>query len=267
MYEPKHRFVYDRIKETNKGKKTGLLQIEVTYLGTKKYFSTEVHLKPNQWNGSKVIRHPESALQNTKVKKLIDKIDEYIGNTKDFSLDGLNNFVKGRSTDDFLEYFETNLYIPKKKISLARGTEYGYHVVLNKLREFDKIKTMSDLTLENIEGFKDFLIKGDISSNTLYLQISIMKKIVHQALKDKKIHEDPFWSFDMPERVPAITIYLTEDELKEIEAFDPPFERMVEARDIFLFQCYSGLSYVDVKKLTTADITVEHDMKWIVTPR
>lgn len=46
------------------------------------------------------------------------------------------------------------------------------------------------------------------------------------------------------------------------------FERLALVRDIFLFSCYTGLAYIDVKQLTSLNIKIGIDgFKWIFTNR
>ena len=44
--------------------------------------------------------------------------------------------------------------------------------------------------------------------------------------------------------------FLDEDELRRIINFDTPLPRLERARDMFLFGCFTGLSYIDIKTLT-----------------
>jgi integrase len=61
--------------------------------------------------------------------------------------------------------------------------------------------------------------------------------------------------------------YLTDEELKLLTEKELPLQRLNNIRDVFLFQCYTGLAYVDVQKLTPQDIKVENGDKWIITER
>ena len=62
--------------------------------------------------------------------------------------------------------------------------------------------------------------------------------------------------------------YLTIDELERIANKEFSSERLERMRDIFLFCCYTGLSYIDVKTLTTDNLVRKVDGKmWIVTKR
>jgi hypothetical protein len=60
--------------------------------------------------------------------------------------------------------------------------------------------------------------------------------------------------------------FLVEEELTRIISEDFKMPRLRQARDIFIFCCYTGLAYADVKKLTREKITTGIDSeKWIWT--
>lgn len=61
---------------------------------------------------------------------------------------------------------------------------------------------------------------------------------------------------------------LTVRELQAIAEKECNTERLCQVRDIFLFSCYTGLAYVDVRQLTSANIVIGMDgEKWIFTHR
>ena len=62
--------------------------------------------------------------------------------------------------------------------------------------------------------------------------------------------------------------YLSIDELERMANKEFSSERLERMRDIFLFCCYTGLSYIDVKTLTTDNLVRKPDGRlWIVTKR
>ena len=47
-----------------------------------------------------------------------------------------------------------------------------------------------------------------------------------------------------------------------------PTKRLEQVRDLFIFSCFTGLSYIDLKELKTSDIRISFDGKpWIMTHR
>jgi site-specific recombinase XerD len=63
-------------------------------------------------------------------------------------------------------------------------------------------------------------------------------------------------------------VYLSEEEIQEIINKDFGTDRLSLVRDIFLFSCFTGLAYIDVKNLTKSHISIGIDgEKWIFTHR
>ncbi|MGI8951662.1 MAG: hypothetical protein ACR2FN_08770 [Chitinophagaceae bacterium] len=61
---------------------------------------------------------------------------------------------------------------------------------------------------------------------------------------------------------------LTDTQLKAIAQKKFTIERLSLVRDIFLFCCFTGLAYADVKKLKQSEIAVGVDGgKWIIAKR
>jgi site-specific recombinase XerD len=59
-----------------------------------------------------------------------------------------------------------------------------------------------------------------------------------------------------------------EEEMKVLASKKFVTERLNQVKDIFLFSCFTGLAYIDVKKLTKNNITIGIDgEKWIYTNR
>jgi site-specific recombinase XerD len=62
--------------------------------------------------------------------------------------------------------------------------------------------------------------------------------------------------------------FLVEEEIQAIVSKEFATERLNQVKDIFLFSCFTGLAYIDVKKLTKNNITIGIDgEKWIYTNR
>lgn len=103
--------------------------------------------------------------------------------------------------------------------------------------------------------------------NTTMKYLSNFRKIVKRCLLNGWLQKDPFMGFKMPKREVERTA-LTEKELQEMTSKTFSAERLTLVRDIFLFSCYSGLAYADVKKLRRTDIIIGVDgEKWISSKR
>ncbi len=103
--------------------------------------------------------------------------------------------------------------------------------------------------------------------NTTIKYLSNFKKIVNICLKNAWLARDPFLGFKMTKRE-VERPFLTDSELQTIASKTFLAPRINQVRDIFLFSCYTGLAYADVKKLTRNEVSTGIDgEKWIFTHR
>ena len=81
------------------------------------------------------------------------------------------------------------------------------------------------------------------------------------------INKNPFAKFKS--KVKQVDrVYLTKEELETLNSKVFEIERLNQVKDIFLFSCYTGLAYADVKKLDNSQVSIGIDgEKWIFTNR
>lgn len=111
-----------------------------------------------------------------------------------------------------------------------------------------------------------FLLKK-CSNNTSLKYISNFKKIVLRAVAKEIIPKDPFKLFTS-KKTKVKKKPLTKAELQRIEGKIFASNRLTVVRDIFVFQCYTGLFYIDAYKLRWQDIKEADDgSMWIMSNR
>lgn len=154
------------------------------------------------------------------------------------------------------------------------NTLKGYKTSVSHLTEYLlKEYRTKDIDIRNIDhafitGYEFFLRSAkECSDVSAAKYMKHFRKIVNQCLAHRWITENPFVFYKNTAR-PKEKEFLTQDELDRIanKPFDIP--RLVYVRDIFVFCCYTGLSYADVKKLRKTDIAKGVDGSlWILTDR
>ena len=103
--------------------------------------------------------------------------------------------------------------------------------------------------------------------NATMKYLSNFKKIVLSCVKKGWLHRDPFFGFKLARRE-KVREFLTKDELKMIANKKIEIERVGHVRDIFVFCCYTGLAYIDVKQLRRTELLKGVDGKeWLMTQR
>ena len=103
--------------------------------------------------------------------------------------------------------------------------------------------------------------------NTTIKYISNFRKIVNRCIKNGWLIRDPFFGFKMTKKE-VVPEFLTEHELNKVANKQFSSERLTQVRDVFLFCCYTGLTFGDVKKLVRSEIRIGMDNnEWIFSHR
>jgi site-specific recombinase XerD len=127
---------------------------------------------------------------------------------------------------------------------------------------------ISKLNYSFITDF-DFWLKSiqNCNHNTTIKYISNLRKIVNVCLKNGWLIKDPFIGFKMSKKE-VIREILTEEELQTLIDKDIQNIRIRQVRDIFIFSCFTGLAYIDAKRLKRSEIVIGVDgERWIYTRR
>lgn len=154
------------------------------------------------------------------------------------------------------------------------GTHERYATALNHTKEFIEYKyNVSDypIKLVNHEFITEYeyYLKAvrKCSHNTAIKYLTNFKKIMRICLGNGWIDKDPFinYRFQLKEVEREI---LHQHELQAIADKEFATSRLEQVRDIFLFCCFTGLAYSDVKKLTKDHVIIGIDgERWIKVNR
>ena len=157
----------------------------------------------------------------------------------------------------------------------SKGTLTRYTTALKHTVDFLQWKYgISDIDIRKIDHpfiteFEFYLrsvCKCNNNSAVKYVR-SNFGKIIRNCVANGWLDKDPFANYTSKMRE-VNRAFLDESELKAITTKEFKGERLNQVRDIFLFSCYTGLAYIDVKQLTRSNISIGIDgEKWIFTNR
>ena len=103
--------------------------------------------------------------------------------------------------------------------------------------------------------------------NTITKYVTNFKKIIHIAFAHNWINKDPFYHWK-PVWETVEREVLNEREINILLDKELENEKLNQVKDVFLFCCFTGLSYSDVKKLSNDHIVLGiNGQKWIKTNR
>src|SRR5690606_33369733 len=94
----------------------------------------------------------------------------------------------------------------------------------------------------------------DHNTNTFSRNIGLFKTFMFWALKEKYTYNEAFKDFLKPERVITKEVALTIDQVKTIFEFQPKSKALERVKDVFVFQCLTGLRYGEPKLISKRSI-------------
>lgn len=250
MKYPTVRLLFDRRKKAS-DTRCGYVEVEICFCCKRKWLSTGVQLFPRQWSPTKhVIGHPDSVLLNMRIeavrKPVMDYISRLMIDGEEFSFDGLDAALyKNRLSGSFEEFVSERM---QTRSDIQEVTRKNHRRLSNALEAFGRIKLFSDLTAQHIREFDDWLHQRGYTQTTVAAYHKFMKNYINLAMSDGLISENPYAGIRIDKGKHKLRKFLTEDELRSILSFESDDPSTRRARDLFVFQCFTGFAYADLAK-------------------
>lgn len=126
---------------------------------------------------------------------------------------------------------------------------------------------LKDVTPAVIQDFSVYLMTVVRQcNNTAMKTMKTLKTVILYGIKLGVIHSNPYLGVKL-HLEPVDRGFLTEEELQSIIKKDFEIDRLGFVRDLFVFSCFTGLSYIDVKKLKADNIVTLNGIEWIKIAR
>ena len=253
---------------------TAPIEVRVTVGRRAYYINTGVQVRAREWKFGQVVNRQDSEELNDRVGIMLARVDgiinEHLKNCTeaDIDFDELRKQVKSpdkrrkiEDADDMLAWMDDEV----KRLCYSKGTISHYGTLLARLAEYGQLRRWSDLSVEAISRWDEWLhtIKKrqsnveikmkipakNISQGAVHNYHKNMRALLGRALKFGIIQSSPYERMrgDI-ERGDVETVeFLTDEERDRIEALALTDGRVIAAaRDMFLFQCYTGMAYADM---------------------
>ncbi len=245
----------------------GIIKLRIAGLDKQINHSTRICIPIADWDSKKVQvkpRHEQAYILNKQISelrsKVINFIETRIKNNELISADLLKAHLYGENKEtkgllDMIQY-----YIDTNKGRLSQGTVKQYESIHSKINKyFTQELLVPDYPLNNLNyrflnDYRIYLESKCINGpNTIDRDVKRLKAVIHLAQKLEIIKEDPFKNFKS-QTVVTHRSTLNVHEIATIEELTIENETMSLVRDAFLFMCYTGLSYSDLKNLSYSQI-------------
>ena len=236
--------------------------------GERAEFQTGRKIAPENWDSGKQQakgKTAEAKLLNAYINQLRNKV--YLKEielmqrgyliTARLLRDAVINKVEALNEKTLFQVFAEHNEEQKKLVGngVSKATYFISEYTDRLLKEYVKQKYkredlfLRELNLSFIQSFHTFLkIDKGMAQNSSTKHLKLLKKIINLAVANSYMTYNPFATYKV-EREPVEIDFLDEEELRKIINFDTPLPRLERAKDMFLFGCFTGLAYIDIKTL------------------
>ena len=256
----------------------------ITVNRTMAQFSCKLSCTPELWNPreSRLNGKGKEAVEtNVRIEKLLlavnNAFDSLVSRKVDFDATDVKDLFQGSMETQMTLMKMTDVVCDDLKarigIDRAKGTYPGYLYMRRTLGEFIehqyKVRDLAfgQLTEQFIHDYQEYVTgtKG-YAIDTVRHHLAILKKICRLAYKEGYADRIHFQHFALPkqtERTPRALSRESFEKIRDVEI--PPYRKThILARDLFLFACYTGVSYADVVSITNENLyRDDHGALWL----
>ena len=262
---------------------TAPIEVRVTVNRRAYYINTGVHVRAREWKFDKVVNRQDCDELNDRVAIMLKRVDGIInehlkdGTELDIDFDELRRLVRSpdkrvkrkiyngnvlaivQDAEDMTVWMQEEI----EKLDVAHGTRNHYKVSVAALIESGVMRKWSELTVENVHRFDAFLHKIKkhqtdaevkagkqveyISQATVRNYHKDIKALLARALKFGLITANPYdrMKGEIKRGDKETVEFLTDAERDRIEQLTINDSMLATVRDVFVFQCYTGMAYSD----------------------
>lgn len=273
--------IFDRKKQAERDK-DGALEVRVTYNRKSYYIYTGMRVRAKHWAGAVVGRPDADALNNRLriiVARVNEKVNEFIDQRRPIDVAVIKEYIyDGTKVDGKEDRMLAWMEYQVGQLNVCGGTRKHYELLLTRLKEFGRLRSWSDLTVENIYLWDDWLhanIKAWTkrgqnerggTDGTVHNYHKHLKALLNRAVDFGMIETSPYerlkGKFKKGEN--ESFEYLSEDQMQLILNTHPvPGTQMETVRDLFVFQMYTGMAYSDMQAFDIKQYKKESAGRWV----
>ena len=271
---------------------TAPVEVRVTIGRRAYYINTGVCVRPREWKFGLVVNRGDCDELNDRVAIMLKRVDEvvneYLDNEQELNIDEVRKRVKSPDGRRRLKDAEDMTGWMAEQISMldvAHGTRNHYRVSVAALVESGAMRRWKDLTLENVHKFDAYLhtikkhqtdaeVKANkpieyISQATVRNYHKDIKALLARALKFGLIIANPYdrMKGEIKRGDKETVEFLTDAERDRIEELTINDSMLATVRDVFVFQCYTGMAYSDAMAFSLDKCQQDGDRLTYSAPR
>lgn len=219
--------------------------------GKRKYVSTGIMIHPSEWSDKQkvIIKRKDAKILNEMLDAWKAKAARVVKKAVDESITDINYVVQLMKNEDsshitFIEYCEKR----RNERKVSEHTKQRYDVFIKFLKDWGKIVSFADCNVSKIRAMDERLTKQGKAQCTIYDYHKYLKLFINDAIVDGFLEQNPYkmLPFRIGRGEKQYVDCINEDQFNAIKALSITAPHIRKTRDLFLFQCYTGLAYSDL---------------------
>lgn len=263
IMQPVITFIYNRYKKASSTRKA-VIELRAANKNRQKYMSTGIWVLPKEWDArhQRVINRMDAAILNKTLDKLMNEVRQVCyemiddGNIDIFAIPARLD-AKRKKAGTFPDFCRERAKIRKYGLSILR--QKAYDRILQFIDEYGKFRCFSDVNEHNILELDRYLQKKKMMASSRWANYHrFLNTFVIDAQKENLMTYNPYdrIHIDKGDDSQSIERYLSIEELRLLRSAAMPNEKLDRVRDLFVFQCFTCMAYVDLADFSISKVKV-----------
>lgn len=263
VMQPIIAYIYNRYGKAS-STRDAVIELRFAYLNRQKYMSTGIRVYPKEWDSrhQRVINRMDAAILNKTLDKLMIEVRQVIydmiedGHIDIFAIPARLD-AKRKKAGTFPDYCRERAKIRKYGQSILRQKAYDRIILF--LDDYGKFRTFSDVNENTIMELDRYLQKKKMMASSRWANYHrFLNTFIRDAQKENLMTYNPYdrIRIDKGDDSQSIERYLSTEELRKFRSAVMPTERLDRVRDLFVFQCFTCMAYVDLAAFSAEKVKV-----------
>lgn len=262
------KLIFDRKKRAT-ATKEGVIELRITYKRIQRFAVTGIRVLPKHWRDGRVVNRLDALeLQNAldmyvlNARRTINDLMEHGRLDMDTIVADINHASERQITANvphekrLMDYFTERAAI--RKYGRSEDSQERYDRFLRWFEQWGGMLTFADITEANIMRMDEALTRQGMKDCSKWGNYHrFLNSFIIDAIDEGIMQRNPYKHIHINKDKncgDALEKYLTAGEFARLAAMDPPIDYLRHARDLFIFQTYTCLSYVDMAAFDAARI-------------
>ena len=263
--------VFDHRGRTKAGKE-GPLEVRITHNGKPYYINTDIKVRGCEFRHGEIVNRGDARALNERLAMVAEKVDRAVTRCiergDEIDVAAIRQRIYEIEDEESKESTSLLTWVLEQidMLDVGDGTRSHFKVMAKRLGQFGRMSRWQDLTVERLYEWDAWLhnlrrpqSKADvqagrdpekISQGSVHNYHKDLKSLLTRAVRIGKIEVNPYDKMrgEFPKGESESVEFLTEEEMAAVVSLRPiAGTQMAMARDLFVFQAYTGLGYSDAQ--------------------